>query len=395
MGMRETLIESIDAAAQEIVEFAAELIAFPTENPPGAAYEACSDYIAEQLARLGLSVEIITLAPGRRAVLAGAGTGRTVYFHGHYDVVPASTPGQFNPQATDGRLWGRGSADMKGAISAMAFALAAVASAELDGRLEIVLVPDEESGGQLGSELLLQRGRLGRNGVAAILGEPTGGTIWNAHRGALTLRVTMRGQPAHVGLQHQGRNAFEAAIPLLRELQRLKIAVETRRTGWPTASEEAQRSILMLGGEVDGGHQFNVVPDHFSFTIERRFNPEEDLEEEKAKLFEVIGASVQSPDDVDISIIQQGLSSGVKADSDLVTWLSRAAQVVAGGTPVCELCPGLLESRFYSAAGVPVVAYGPGDLDVSHGPSESVEVARLIAHSKVYALTAAGLLGIW
>jgi acetylornithine deacetylase/succinyl-diaminopimelate desuccinylase family protein len=395
LAIREAIIETIDAAAGEIVEFASELIAFPTENPPGSAYEACSSHIAERLARLGSSVEVLELAPGRKVVLAGAGEGKTIYLHGHYDVVPASAKGQFDARVSGGRLWGRGSADMKGAVAAMAFALAAVARTELDGRVEIVLVPDEESGGRLGSELLLKSGRLGRNGIAAILGEPTGGTIWNAHRGALTLRITLRGTPAHVGLQHNGRNAFEAAIPLLHELHRLKIAVEAERTDWPTENEDAQRSILMLGGEVHGGHQFNVVPDRFSFTIERRFNPEEHLEEVKAELYRLIEANVERRPDVDVFVIQQAMSSGVKADSDLVKTLSRAAESVTGRSPVCRLCPGLLESRFYSEAGVPVVAYGPGELEVSHGPTESVDIARLIEDSKVYALTAAGLLGAW
>ena len=391
----EGITESIDAAAGDIVELASELIAFATENPPGAAYDLCSDHIAQRLSGLGLTVEVLEPAPGRQVLLAGVGKGRTVYLHGHYDVVPESMPGQFEPRVSDGRLWGRGSADMKGAIAAMSFATRALAAAELDGRVEIVLVPDEESGGTLGSELLLRSGRLGRNGVAAILGEPTGGRIWNAHRGAITLRATVLGKPAHVGLQHEGRNAFEAAIPLLHELHRLKFAVESRRTGWPTDNEEERCSILMLGGEVAGGHQFNVVPDRFSFTIERRFNPEEDLEEVRTELYDVIEASMIGRDDVEVHVIQQARPSGVPADSDLVTSLSRASQVVTGTSPECRLCPGLLESRFYSEANVPVVAYGPGDLEVSHGPSESVEIARLIQHTKVYALTAAGLLGAW
>jgi acetylornithine deacetylase/succinyl-diaminopimelate desuccinylase-like protein len=239
----------------------------------------------------------------------------------------------------------------------------------------------------------LQKGRLGRNGIAAILGEPTGGVIWNAHRGALTLRVTFRGKPAHVGLQHEGSNAFEAAIPLLHALNARKHAVEARLTAWTTGTDEGRRSILMLGGEVAGGHQFNVVPDRFTFTIERRFNPDEDADEERRTLLELIDAHTPSAGDVEVSVIQQAVPSGVDADSDLVRGLGTAAETVTGRSPHCRLCPGLLESRFYSAAGVPAVAYGPGELEVSHGPSESVEVARLIDHAKVYALTAAGLLG--
>lgn len=390
--IRRAITGSIDAAAHDIVEFASELIAVPTENPPGAEYEACSERIAERLARLGLAVDVLELAAGRKAVTAGVGEGRTVYLHGHYDVVPASAPGQFEPRVSEGRLWGRGSADMKGAISAMAFAVAALASAGLDGRVELVLVPDEESGGALGSERLLRGGRLGRDGIAAILGEPTGGRIWSAHRGALTLRVSLHGEPAHVGLQHEGRNAFEAAIPLLRDLQRLKATVEARRTAWPAGGPDAQRSILMLGGEVEGGHQFNVVPDRFAFTIERRFNPEERLEDVSAELHGVIEAARARGQDADVVVIQQAVASAVDAGSPLVSRLSRAVQHVTGTAPACELCPGLLESRFYSEASVPAVAYGPGDLEVSHGPAEHVQIARLIEHAKVYALAAADLL---
>jgi acetylornithine deacetylase/succinyl-diaminopimelate desuccinylase-like protein len=173
----------------------------------------------------------------------------------------------------------------------------------------------------------------------------------------------------------------------------LKTAVQAARTDWPTGNEDERRSILMLGGEVDGGHQFNVVPDRFSFTIERRFNPEERLEAMKAELYEVIEATTDGACDVEVVPIQEAMSSGVEADSDLVKGVIRAAEVVRGRAPACRLCPGLLESRFYSAAGVPVVAYGPGDLEVSHGPTESVAIGRLIEDAKIYALTAAGLLG--
>jgi len=383
----------IDASAEDLVAFASELIAFPTENPPGGAFEACADHLAGRLASLGLWVEVVPLAESRRAIFAGVGEGPTVYLHGHYDVVPASAPGQFDPRVEDGRLWGRGAADMKAAIAAMAFAAAAVAPLELGGRVELALVPDEESGGRLGSEALLRSGRLGRGGIAAILGEPTGGTIWSAHRGALTLRVTLRGRPAHVGLQHRGRNAFEAALPVLAELGRVKAEVEERRTAWPAASDAERRSILMLGGEVEGAHQFNVVPDRFSFTVERRFNPEEDPEEERARLFEAIERSAGADAEVDVTVIQEARASGVEGDSELVTCLRRAAGAVRGEAPACRLCPGLLESRFYAEADVPVVAFGPGELEVSHGPSENVDVSRVVEDAKVYALTAAELLG--
>jgi len=84
-----------------------------------------------------------------------------------------------------------------------------------------------------------------------------------------------------VALQHEGRNAFEGALPILAEPRELKAEIEKHRTSFVMDPDAAKRSILMLGGEVTGGRQFNTVPEHFSFTVERRFNPEEELETEE------------------------------------------------------------------------------------------------------------------
>ena len=83
------------------------------------------------------------------------------------------------------------------------------ADVRLDGRVGLVFVPDEETGGHRGSGYLAATRRLGRDGIGMLTPEPTSGVVWNANRGAITLRVTVHGRPAHVGLMHQGRNAFE------------------------------------------------------------------------------------------------------------------------------------------------------------------------------------------
>lgn len=390
------VFDRIERSRDAIVSLAQRLVAIPTENPPGNRYKECADLLAAELEDLGIAPDTITSptgAPGPRPiVIAGLGMGPTVYLHGHYDVVPGSGPSQFVPKIVDGRLIGRGAADMKAALAAMVYALAALQDEALAGRVELVMVPDEETGGQLGSGYLARIGRLGRDGIGAIVGEPTGGTVWNASRGALTLRVRLRGKPAHVGLQHQGRNAFEAALPVLQALAELKEEVERRRTDHLIEPDEARASILMIGGEVTGGHQFNVVPASFAFSLERRFNPGEDLEAEKARLLEVIHAA--APDDINLSVevIQDGAPSSTAADSALGRALSSAVRAVGGSAPSFELCPGLLETRFYTALGVDALAYGPGELSVSHGPAESVELRRVIECAKVYAATAVRLL---
>jgi acetylornithine deacetylase/succinyl-diaminopimelate desuccinylase-like protein len=195
-----------------------------------------------------------------------------------------------------------------------------------------------------------------------------------------------------VGLQHEGRNAFEAALPILLALQGLKAEVEQRRTAFAVEPETARHSILMLGGEVIGGHQFNVVPEHFSFTVERRINPEEDIAAEKAALFETIDRAKPEGADAQVEVIQEGASSAPAADSALGRLLAAAVGDVTGAEPEFELCPGLLETRFYAESGVPALAYGPGVLSLSHGPEEYVEARRLVDCAKIYGLTALRLL---
>src|SRR6266704_2888808 len=187
-------------------------------------------------------------------------------------------------------LFGRGACDMKGGIVSMLYAILALkeCGVELDGKIDLVLVPDEETGGARGSARLAQRGILGRNGVGMLLAEPTSGVVWNANRGAISLRVQVLGKSANVGLQHQGENAFERMHCIVQRLQQLKQEAEQRITSLNVGAGQARNSILMLGGQSGGGTNFNVVPETCWFTIDRRINPEESLAKEKARLFDVL-----------------------------------------------------------------------------------------------------------
>ena len=374
-----------------IAELTMDLVRIPTENPPGAEYGAAVDMLVSAMSALGLPVERVPLGQGLEAVTCAVGEGPTLYLHGHYDVVPATVEGQFDAHVRDGRIWGRGSADMKGALAAMIHAVAALRGSDSGMRVQLVFVPGEETGGADGTARLVEAGFFSPDAVGAVLGEPTSGVIWNGSRGALTGRVRVTGRPAHVGLHYEGVNAFERAIPILNALLALKEEVGTRRTGLSIKPEEAEQSILMIGGEVRGGRQFNLVPEAFEFSLERRFNPEEAMEAERARLEEVVRES--APDDVavDFQVFQEAGASSVPATHPLVQRLAESVTHVTGARPAVALCPGLLESRFYVACDVPAVAYGPGDLGVSHGPEESVEIQRLVDAAIVYVHLAYGL----
>ena len=379
----------------DLVDFARAMIAVPTENPPGAAYAECAALIAARYRELGLTTRVVDPTGAGPCVAGTVGEGgRALYFSGHYDVVPAQDASQLAPEVRKGSLHGRGAADMKGGLAAMAFAARALAESGLEpaGRVVCLAVPDEETSGPRGTAALAASGFVERDAVGMLTMEPTGGVVWNASRGVISLRVTVRGRPAHVGLHFRGVNAFRGLLDVAGALAALERRVSRRRTRFRIAPEAARRSVLLLGGELSGGHNFNVVPDRASFTVDRRTNPEEDFAAERARLLETIEAARARGIDCEVEIVQEGLSAATDERGPLARALASGIRAVTGRPARFELCPGVLETRHYAALGVPALAYGPGLLSVSHGPSEFVSVKRLVECAEVYALTAARLL---
>jgi acetylornithine deacetylase/succinyl-diaminopimelate desuccinylase family protein len=399
MDLRLVLTQALDIHKADILVFSQDLIRIATENPPGHYYRECADRIRVELGRLGLAYEVVE-APGfserpRCNLLSFYGDGqRVLYFHGHYDVVPAQSREQFAPRVETGRLYGRGAADMKAGVAGMIYAAALLKECQipLQGRIGLCIVADEETGGQGGSRYLDEIGLLGKDGFAMLTPEPTSGVIWNANRGAITLRITVKGKPAHVGLQHQGINAFEQMLDVARALQRLKAEVEKRTTNYRIVPEEAAHSILMLGGQVETGTNFNVVPETCSFTVERRFNPEEDMETERAALFAALETFRAQGITLEVEVLQEGYSSGASEVHPVAGALAETIHAVVGERPVFTMCPGILETRWYARKGIPAFAYGPGLLEMSHGPHEAIEIERIYQCTLIYALTAARLL---
>jgi succinyl-diaminopimelate desuccinylase len=387
----------LDERAEEMAALVEELVRVPTENPPGRELGRCARILDDALERLGFSPEVIELEPtgsleGPAVVRGAAGDGAdVVYYHGHFDVVPAQSPSQFSPVRRDGRIVGRGSADMKGGLVSMLYGAAAARDlALLDGR-RIVLhfVCDEETGSAAGSGHLRQAGLIDPGALAMVTAEPTGGVIWHACRGAITLRVRTAGREAHVGYVHEGVNAFEHMIRIAEPLTALSHELLAKRTSFPVESEEAAGSMLVVGGQAGAGAGFNVVPGAAWFSIDRRFNPEEDLDEELARLTGMIEqASRAAGADVEIEVLQEQPSGSTDEDHPAARTLARCVEAVEGSSPAFRLCPGVLDTRWYSQLGIPAFAYGGGRLDVSHGPNEYIEEEAMRRCAAVYALFA-------
>lgn len=368
--MRSDVTAWLDERAEDMAALLDALVRIPTENPPGRELGRCAHVLRDAMDELGCSPELI----GEPAIVHGSvGSGdQLVYFHGHFDVVPAQSPSQFEPVRRDGRIVGRGTADMKGGLVSMLYGAAAARELGLlDGR-RIVLhcVCDEETGSTAGSGHLREAGLIDPGALAMLTAEPTGGAIWHASRGAITLRVRTLGREAHVGYLDEGINAFEQMIRVAAPLGELSHELLERG------------SMLLVGGQAAAGASFNVVPGSAWFSVDRRFNPDEDLDEELARLTRMIEQA-----GAEVEVLQAQPSGSTDPDHPAAHTLARCVEAVEGAASF-QLCPGVLDTRWYSQLGIPAFAFGGGRLEVAHGPHEYIEEAAMRRCAAVYALFA-------
>ena len=380
-----------------------DLVAMNTENPPGRGLGDCGRALRDVLSDFGFSPELIELSPSGELeepciLRAEIGSGdRIVYFHGHFDVVPAQRSDQFSPTRQDGKITGRGTADMKGGLVSMIYGAAAAREFGLlgDGRIVFHLVCDEETGSVAGSGYLRQHDLIDPAALAMVTTEPTGGAVWHANRGALTLRVTVHGKPAHVGQAHLGVNAFEHMLTVAQPLVDLAHQMLNERTEFALESDDARGSMLVIGGASGSGANFNVVPDTAWFSVDCRFNPEADLDDVLGRITGAINDAAEHVEtDVSVEVLQRQPSASTSVEHPAAMILSRCIEDVEGGPPRFELCPGVLETRWYAQLGIPAFAYGGGRLDVSHGPNEFIDETAMRRCAVVYAHFAGEMLRV-
>jgi succinyl-diaminopimelate desuccinylase len=392
------LEKEVNKHRQQIVDMISELVAIPTVNPPGQAYKECVDYLSSKLKSWEIEHRLVRVPGGKQprfSIVGACGEGKDcLRFHGHYDVVPAESLEQFKPRLQGEHLYGRGSSDMKGGLVAMLFALRIIKACDLKakGKVTFSIVPDEETGGRLGTQHLMEAGLLPQVELGMLMPEPTSGKVWNANKGALTYRVKTKGKYAHVGLEHEGINAFEHMVEVAHSLLELKKDIQKRKTPLAVDAPGANLSVILIGGESGSGINFNVVPDRAFFTIDRRINPEEKLDEAKKELMEIFNKHERKGIKFKIDLLQEGESSAASRESLLASALKQSIIDLTGKNPSFELCPGLCEIRFFNNRGIPAYAYGPGLLEVSHGPEEYVSLRDILSCTTVYALTAVRLL---
>jgi len=418
--LRDRVLASVDALAEEVVDFTAELVRLPTVNPPGEGYEECARVIGERLRRGGFTVDYLpaegrpehTRSHPRLNVVGtrpGKGKGPLVHFNGHFDVVPAGegwTVDPFGGDVRDGKIWGRGTGDMKAGIAAAVYAAEALrrAGVEPAGTLEVSGTVDEESGGFAGVAYLAETGRIARGRTDyVIIPEPLGvDRICIGHRGVWWFEVALHGRIAHGSMPFLGVSAIDHMAALLEAVRlELQPALATRRTAMPVVPAGAGRATLnvnaVVGGQAADGIQTPCVADRCRAIFDRRFLIEEGLEgarAEVAALLERVAARIPGfrHEIRDLMIVHPVRTPD---GSPLVAALGRAISSVRGREAALIASPGTYDQKHVARiAGVEhCVAYGPGVLELAHQPDEWCGVQDLVDSTKILALAALDLAG--
>ncbi len=388
---------AVESRSDELVELLSSFVGVASENPPGTCLKEGQAWIGEHLSAFGIPFDVHRTSRGEtdHAVMIGkVGDGeRFMYLHGHYDVVPAFSDDQYVAQIRDGVMIGRGTSDMKSGLVAML--VAAVIHRDLggEGQVRLVYVPDEESGGADGSERVADLDLRDTSGcMGAIVGEPSHPDVWYAARGALTVQVTVTGRPAHVGLHYTGDSAFEHGHRVVERLLSWRDEVARRKTSFRIEPEAARSSIVLVGGMSGGGTNFNIVPDTYSFTIDRRPNPDEDYDLARTEMLDLL-ADLAQDHPLTVEILQDARPASTQADHPLVTSVQDNIAKISGRHAPLSMCPGCLETRIYSEQDIPAVAYGPGPMAAMHAPDEHVPLANLTEACAVYASVLGDTLG--
>jgi len=283
----------------DYVKALSDLIAIDTTVPPGNNYYAALEYLIPYFKEAGVETQLVDIPPehceGRHGRIALIGhrkaTGKPrLIFYGHIDVVPAEGWPAFAPHIEGGKMFGRGSADMKGGIIGLLIGLKRVKNRSLNYDVSVMMTTDEElsQSGQI--RYLEQYLKPVKGSMVWSLDSNTGG-VAIAGLGALQMDIKIKGKSVHSGLSHLGVNAVEQAIRVMNALLDLKSRVIMKKSSIPAHPDtglkymESRLNINM----VHGGIKANIVPDECVITVDRRLIPEEKLEEADQEIRELLG----------------------------------------------------------------------------------------------------------
>ncbi|MGY2286800.1 acetylornithine deacetylase [Pseudomonas gingeri] len=364
-------------------EVLAALIAFDTTSRESNLQ--LIEFVRDYLARLGVPCELIFNEERSKANLfatLGPVDRPGIVLSGHTDVVPVDgqpwTVAPFELTERDGRLYGRGTADMKGYIACVLAAVPQLLAAPLRMPVHIALSYDEEVGCLGVRSLLAELAQRPHKPLLCIIGEPTELKPVLGHKGKLAMRCDVHGAACHSAYAPQGVNAIEYAAELIGELGRIGSRLRAAHLHDPRFDPPFS---TVQTGVISGGKALNIVPADCRFDFEVRALPSQDPRDVAQQLAQYAEQQVlpkMQAVDAGSSIRFSQLSAypGLATDPQ-----SQAAQLIAqfcGSSDFSTVAFGT-EGGLFNAIGIPTVVCGPGSMDQGHKPDEFVSVEQLQA----------------
>ncbi len=415
MDARDRLKSAIDDRRADLVALTQDLIGIPTVNPPGDLYRPCCDFLADRLRPQGFDIrfERATGAPGdsdtypRWNVIArrqGRGPGPCVHFNSHIDVVAPGagwTVDPFGGEERDGKIYGRGSCDMKGGLAASIVAVESYLAVRpnFDGAIEISGTADEETGGYGGVAHLAELGLLAAPRVDhVIIPEPLNkDRICLGHRGLWWAELETFGRIAHGSMPFLGDSAIRHMAAVLSAIENeLYPSLAERQTAMPVVPEGARYSSLNINaihgglGEDFDGFPAALVADSCRLVIDRRFGIEETMDgvkQEMRDLLDRVGAQRQNFR-IEMRDLFEMNPTLTDKSAPVVRAVDHAIGDVLGKPADYVISPGTYDQKHVDRIGRlnDCIAYGPGILDLAHQPDEYVGIEDMLDSAKVMAL---------
>jgi acetylornithine deacetylase/succinyl-diaminopimelate desuccinylase len=394
MELKEKILSVINE--DEVVNLTRELIRIPSHcQTPGGETEV-AEFIFNWLKKEGIEdLELKPVIDGRPNVIArikGTGGGPSLMLNGHMDTVPPYDMiiEPFNPVIKDGRIYGRGTCDMKGPLASMMMAMAAIKRADvtLKGDLIFTAVINEEMRSEGTEDIILS----GLKADGAIVGEPTNLQIAAGHRGLEWLEVVIYGKAAHGGNPEKGINAISKAADFIKEVEN-NLIPQLKTRAHPLVGEP-----ILNFGVIHGGDQPSTVAPKCIIQIDRRWTPNETLEQVFQDFYDIFEKLSQKDPQfkAELKRIPTNMATmdhmpvTIDLKHSLVTTLRGVIEEVTGNPPQVGALGGWTDaSLLYNFGKIPALNFGPGSMEQAHTVDEYIEIDQLLPAAVIYAITAA------
>jgi acetylornithine deacetylase len=332
-------------------------------------------------------------SPNVVGIWRGKGNGRSLVLNGHIDVVPEGDLNQwddhpYSGKIIEGKLYGRGSTDMKGGNLSLLLAIQALkeTGTTLKGDLYFHSVIEEESGGAGTLAAVLR----GYTADAAIIPEPTNMKIFPAQQGSMWFRLTIKGKAAHGGTRYEGVSAIEKTSIVIEAIKELETKRNKRITD--PLYKDIPIPVPINIGKISGGNWPSSVPDTVQLEGRIGVAPHETLEEVKREL-ECCLSNIQDKwllgHPVSVEWFgAQWLPGSIDTDHPLMKLLIKNYEHIKKEKPIIEASPWGTDGGLLSQAGdTPTIVFGPGVTSVAHYPNEYIEISKIIEAAEIIALT--------